>query len=567
MEFIEKLHHIVEPEGWPRFYPCDGLSTNGPRSDPVVRPTSPFSGACNAISSFHLTLSPNQALPQAPGIQYEIYVPWPGMKESGIHEVLWHVTTRNFFAILYNSNAIIGTTWYEAFVAVLKRIESYPGYLAPGSNNVDWIVDYIVRHQFDDVRNNPSYAASLLAFSELPNVQWREGYIEAYVHCVGMFHLGQLDDVFEWQFITPHTQIYLNNASMEMEERIHRAQGWLATFDLTEMWPATSAPPTSGRGCFDRLRKWLCSYYERAFGRWPPSTSREEHTWLNYQALQLLKKDFHTLYDYLVNRDIMFEQYLDRSGPKWRIVNKVDRSFRPDSSDTPLTDILVTFDDRNRFPHIPHPLPHTPDPISVRSKAKLAFRKTASPSKLQAESRKKARGYAEASNVYTLRDRSANWDLLMSFIRFEQSDMLDNVDPFEARRGRWVLIYGILQVLATISVDSPLLRYQEGSLYHLSPQMKGVVPWADPESAAEEQAEHEGSHCWTVPSTWPRNQLKVRTGTYQPIIWNGYGDGRDRCENPDRSVADRTVNGPVTLVASGSVGEVLNHSGWSTKLV
>lgn len=559
-EFIDKLHHIVEPEGWPRFYPSDGgLSASGPQSDPLLRPSSPFSGACNATSSFHLTLSPSRDPPKASGIQYEIYVPWPGIKASGIHEVLWHVSTRNFFAILYNSNAIIGTTWYEAFLSVLKRIKSCPGYLADGTNHVDWIVKYIIRHKFDDVRNNPSYAASLLAFSELPSVQWREGYIEAFVHCVGMFHLGQLDDVFEWQFITPHTQIYISNASMEMEERIHRAQAWLATFDLTEIWPTSSAPPTSGRACFDRLRKWLCSYYERAFGRWPPSTDKEEHTWLNYQTVQLLKNDFHTLYDYLVNREIMFEQYLDRSGPKWRIVHKSDRSFRPDSSDTPLTDILVAFDNRNRFPHIPYPFPHTPDPISVRSKAKLAFRKTASPSKIQAESRKKARAYAEASNVYTLRDRSVNWDLLMSFIRFEQSDMLDNVDPFEARRGRWVLIYGILQVLATISVDSPLLRYKEGSLYHLSPQMKGIVPWADPESAAEEQAEHEGSHCWTVPSTWPRNQLQVRTGAYQPIIWNGYGDGRDRCENPD-TVADGSGSGSDSPVASESIGTVPNHS-------
>lgn len=559
VEFIDKLHHIVEPEGWPRFYPSGDQSASNLQSDQLFRPSSPFSEACDPGSALHLTLSPASNVPRATteGIRYEIYVPWPGMKEAGMLEVLWHVTTRNFFAILYNSSAIIGTTWYEAFVAVLKRIKSCPDYLANGSSPVDWIVKYIMRHKFDDVRNNPSYAASLLAFSELPDVQWREGYIEAFVHSVGMFHLGQIDDVVEWQYITPHTQLYVSNASMEMEDRIHRAQVWLASFDLTELWPASSAPPTSGRGCFDRLRKWLCNYYERALGHWPPSTDKEEHIWLNYQTVQLLKNDFHTLYDYLVNRDIMFEQHPDRSGPRWRIVNKSNRSFRPDSSDTPLTDILVAFDDRNRFPHIPYPFPHTPDPISVQSKAKIAFRKTASPSKIQAESRKKARAYAEASNVYSLRDRCMNWDLLMSFIRFEQSDMLDNVDPFEARRGRWVLIYGILQVLATVSVDSPNLRYKEDSWYHLNPQMKGVVPWADPESAAEEQAEHERSHCWTVPKTWPRMQLKVRKGSYQPIIWNGFGDGRDRIENTD-TVANGSHSGSASPVASEGIGEVLS---------
>lgn len=556
VEFIDKLQHMVEPEGWPRFSPFDNLSASGPESDPLGRPSSPLTGTCKATSPFRLTFCPSNDVTKAPpGIRYELYVPWPGLKESGIQEVLWHVTTRNFLAILYNSSAIIGTTWYEAFAAVLKRIQVHPGYLPVGQSHVDWIVQYIRRHKFDDVRNNPSYAASLLAFSELPDVQWRDGYIEAFAHSVGMYHLGQIDDVFEWRYITPHTQIYISNASMEIDDRIHQAQLWLASFDLTEMWPATSAPPTSARGCFDRLRRWFCGYYEKAFGRWPPNTG-EEQTWLNHQTVQVLKNDFHTLYDYLVNRDVKFESHFDRSGRRWRIVNKSDQSVRPDSSDMPLTDILVAFDERNQFPHIPHPYPHTPDPILARSRTKITFRKTSSPAKLQADARRKARAYAEASNVYALRDRSMNWDLLMSFIRFEQSDMLDTTDPFEARRGRWILIYGILQVLATISVDSPHLRYKDGSLYYLNPQMKGVVPWADPESPPEEQAEHEGSHCWTVPSTWPCAQPQGRTSpTYQPIIWNGFGDGRDRCEDLT-SMAGGGRSGSVSPMTRDSVAEV-----------
>jgi hypothetical protein len=532
--FKDQLRHIVEPEGWPRFYPCEDLSVRRLQAERSLRPTTSSSRCSDEISPFHGAAFPSSHVSRAPGgIRYEIYVPWPGMKESGTHEVLWHVTTRNFFAIMLNSTSIIGTTWYEAFSAVLKRIVSYPGYLAEGGSPVDWIVEYIVRHKFDDVRNNPSYATSLLAFSELPNVQWREGYIEAFVHCVGMFQLGKLDGIVEWQYVTPHTQIYISNAAMEMEDRIHRAQSRLASFDLTDMWPANSAPPTCGRGCFDRLRKWLCRYYEDTLGHWPPSRSKNENTWLSYQVVQILKHDFHTLYDYLVDRDIMFERYMDRSREQWRIINKSDRSFRPDSSDLPLTDILVAFDNRNNFPHVPHPFPHTPRPISAQSKAKIAFRRTATPGKIQAESRQKKRAYAEACNVYFLHDVSINWDLVLCFIRFEQSDMLQHIDPSEARRGRWILIYGILQVLATVSVDSPNLRYKEGTLYHLSPQMKGIVPWANLESAPEEQAQHVGSHCWKVPSTWAPAKPKARAGAHQPIIQGEFGDGRHRSGNAD----------------------------------
>ena len=111
--------------------------------------------------------------------------------------------------------------------------------------------------------------------------------------------------------------------------------------------------------------------------------------------------------------------------------------------------------------------------------------------------------------------------------------MVETLDPFEARRGRWVLIYGILQVLATVSVDSPNLRYKEGVQYHLGPQMKGVVPWGELGSRPEEEAEHIQSHCWVVPSTWNPAVLKSRPGAHKPIIWGQFGDGRERGESEE----------------------------------
>ena len=557
--FIDKLYNTDEPEGWPRFYPYEA------RDSGTISPGDPSESFTNYAQGMNLhgdeddidairpIDDPRRYTSKAPrGIQHEIYVPWPGA-ETGIHSTIWHITTRNFFAVMYDASALVGTTLHEAMFKLFERVNMYPDYLDRNISKVAWLTDYIVRHKFDDVRNNPSYAASLLAFSESPGVHWREGYIEAFVHCVGMLNIG-LQTIPEWRYITPHTKMFLQNASMEVEERIHRAQVWLLSFDFNEMWPATSAPPSAARQCFDRLRKWLCKYYENAFLHWPPTN---DQTWLTRDMVLRLRNDFHGLYDYLVDREVMFDGSEYRAGQKWAIVSTSGQPFKADTSELPITDILLGFDNRNNFPHVPHPYPICPPSVPVQSKPKSSFtlKKPTSPTEVVAQSRRKALSYAEASNVYILRDQYMHTDLVSNFVRFEQADMVESLDPFEARRGRWVLIYGILQVLATISVDSPNIRYKDNAQYHLSPQMKGVVPWAERGAPPEEEAEHKRSHCWTVPATWGPSMPKARPGAHKPIIWGQFGDGRTRAESVDRErvmtpTADRGFTPPSDRVAT-----------------
>ncbi|KAL8960371.1 MAG: hypothetical protein Q9193_002915 [Seirophora villosa] len=509
--FIDQLYTTREPEGWPDFVP-NGDSNEDYNPDAIR----PVSGA-----------------PATPsGVLHELYVPWPGA-ETGIHSTIWHITTRNFFAVLANASALVGTTLHEAMYKLFERITMYPDYLNDDADKARWLTAYITRHKFDDVRNNPSYAASLLAFSETPGIRWREGYTEAFVHCVGMLNMG-LRTIPEWKFITDQSRVLMDAAYLEMEDRLHRAQRWLLAFDFSSMWPMSSAPQSTGRACFDRLRKWLCKYYENAFLHWPPTN---DATWLTRDMVVRLKSDFHSLYDYLVDRDIVFDGTYYRPNSRWVMNSKSGQAFKADTNELPLTDILLGFDNKNGFPHIPHPCCLAPPSAPTHNKPKAVpfnFKKPSSPTDVTANSRRKALSYAEASNVYTLRDQFVHTELISNFIRFEQSDMVDSVDPFEARRGRWILIYGILQILATISVDSPKLRYKEGAQYHLSPTMKGIVPWAEDENLAEPEAEHTRSYCWTVPNTWSKSLPKARPGTHKPIIWGQYGDGRVRGESADK---------------------------------
>ncbi|KAI4289541.1 MAG: hypothetical protein L6R35_001190 [Caloplaca aegaea] len=517
--FIDQLYHTREPEGWPDFVPNEG--PNG---------TLPV-GSSDTYD--HDAIRPISGAPAAPsGVLHELYVPWPGA-ETGIHSTIWHITTRNFFAILADASALVGTTLHEAMYKLFERITMYPDYLNDDTDRARWLTTYITRHKFDDVRNNPSYAASLLAFSETPGIRWREGYTEAFVHCVGMLNMG-LRTIPEWKFITDQSRVLMDAAYLEMEDRLHRAQRCLLAFDFSSMWPMSSAPQSTGRACFDRLRKWLCKYYENAFLHWPPTN---DATWLTRDMVVRLKSDFHSLYDYLVDRDIVFDGTYYRPNSRWVMNSKSGQTFKADTNELPLTDILLSFDNKNGFPHIPHPCCLAPPSTPAHNKPKAVpfnFKKPSSPTDVTANSRRKALSYAEASNVYTLRDQFVHTELISNFIRFEQSDLVESVDPFEARRGRWILIYGILQILATVSVDSPKLRYKEGAQYHLSPTMKGIVPWAEDEILAEPEAEHTRSYCWTVPNTWSKTLPKARPGTHKPIIWGQYGDGRVRGESADK---------------------------------
>ena len=567
---LNKLHHTKEPPGWPKFIPYSRTQRGQ-----NARPISPENTFDSHGTAFHGTESDDSDVIRPlgvtektssktpPGIEHELYFEWPG-SETGVHSTLWHVTTRNFFAIMYNASSLVGTTLYDCLKMLLERMLMYSDYLDDDTNVIGWITDYLVRYKYDDVRNNPSYAASLLAFSELPQVRWREGYIEGFVHCTGMLRMG-LDTVTEWRHISPVTKMYLNNANLELEERVHRAQVWLHDFDFSEMWPTSSAPPSSARGCYDRLRKWICKYYENAFLHWP--TTNEE-TWLQRDTVLRLRDDFHGLYDYLVDRDAAFDNSNVRPGRKVQIISTTQRHFSADTADLPVTEMLLAFDARNNFPHIPHPYPRVPPsfPVSYSNskatgKGGFHIKKSNTVSENPAEARRKALSYAEASNVYVLRDQYVHTDLVTNFIRFEQSDMVDQLDPHEARRGRWILIYGILQVLATISVDHPNLRYNDGAQYHLSPQMKGVLPWSPANTPPEEEADHTHSHCWVTPSTWrdsiapaplPKEQhQQTRTpphrqasNNHRPIIWGQYGDGRTRGDS--NSNASNELTSPVS---------------------
>lgn len=83
---------------------------------------------------------------------------------------------------------------------------------------------------------------------------------------------------------------------------------------------------------------------------------------------------------------------------------------------------------------------------------------------------------------------------------------MSGVHPSDARLGRWILLYGILQVLSTVSVDTAGLKYKEKIKYFVSPSLEGCPPWRSLEAAPLMiDACQQRSYCWQAPQTWGEN--------------------------------------------------------------
>lgn len=508
-------------------------------------------------------ISEDASLGEADGqISYEMYFPTPP-NASKVDQIRHHITTRNVFALLHHAS-LVGLSLYQALFDLHSRLEMY---MPPEADNVGTILNYLSARGIDDVRGDPETAVSLLAWSEGSEVRWEEGWRESFLHCAGMY--SRLESCADFKHITPITRALLERASLEAQLRVQAAEERLAEFHFADMWPASvattassSGPVTSSpaKGAADRLQKFLVQYYSQVFRQWPPlppppgpdsvavgGGDGDEDVWLTRTVAQALQKDFAALYDYLVNRDIVWDGSEARSSRKWMMVSESgNRAFEADTPDLPTTDMLIEFDNRLRFPHIPHPYALVPESIPPLVNNSSSSGKegpsgggmfgggrsgkkdstahgngggNAGSGRANAMERRIQLAYTEATNICLLGSEFVHSDLIDAFSKFEKTDRVGEVDPSVARRGRWVLIYGILQTLASVSVDAPNVRYREDVSYHLSPRLKGakIPPWKTgaPQQhhssnhspnhgviTGLDEASHELSHCWTVTRTW-----------------------------------------------------------------
>lgn len=520
----------------------------------------------DSMTSSHPTTTQTQNGTEE-GIIYRLYFPAPARLDNVMRH-RHHLATRNFFAVLCNQS-LVGITFGQSLTDLLERTEQYlsststqycigdrpvsdiEAFFNSGThtmqrqssptasiNALRLILGYLQTREFDDVRNWPEGAAGLVVFSERaakllgsnPSLYeterleglWREGF----VHCTGL--LSSLQLLPEWRDISPITKALIDRASLEIQVRVSNADARMSGFNFHDMWPA-SMPGSPARLAFDRFQKFLNKHYSSQLGSWPPGEGKFTRTL--YQHLQ---RDFSTLYSYLVDQDTAWHG---------RTIIKPRNPSASVDDTLPISEILSTFDSTENHPPIPHPFPLVPptNTISVAEAPKkqkgFSFPSTTSKNRSSgnAGAALVALAFSESTNIDALKSTTIANPLLEAFQLHEKSISLHEISPHDARKGRWVLIYGVLQTLASVAVDAPGLVWTEGVDYWINPKLRGTPPWKTPTSQEEvDERSHFRSHCWTAFRGEERSgkYLRVAEGK-RPVAMTGFEADRESGDEGD----------------------------------
>ncbi|ORY19845.1 hypothetical protein BCR34DRAFT_595291 [Clohesyomyces aquaticus] len=443
---------------------------------------------------------PNEITPT-----HELWFAAPAHVRTPQAQRLHHVAVRNFLAMLHNK-PIVGADLFEMLSTLQPEIQvmyemdhTEQSRMTPRERSVHMITQYLTSHGLDDVRNSIKYALGILAWSEQDTVKWRQGYLESFAHLAGIMS-PQIEELPDFKRLSIVTRRNLGIAAKTLQLQIMEAEEKLATFDFGDLWE--DAPKSIGgpvHQSYNAFRSFLGNYYTKIYGNWPPTQGK---SWLNRKMILGLQEDFGSLYDYLVNRDVIWDSREERPGKKWKLVNRNNEDFQPDLPELNMTDMLVTFDNRHGYLHIPHPYPLLPREVpQIKSPVKKSFFSSLKKSKVDTTKDAKAHlqlsiVFSDATNIEKL-DVSFNGSTLIDqFERFELSAELKSVTPREARLGRWVLLYGILQVLSKLSVDIQGLKYTDGVRYFLCTDLKRCPDWVTNGQAEYMEASQLRSWCW-----------------------------------------------------------------------
>lgn len=121
---------------------------------------------------------------------YELYIPAPpaAAREQAF---VFHTATRNFFAWIFGKS-LVGTHLGGALVGLLNSMNEF----RDGSeDNLAAIMEYMDEEGYGDMRNQPDHALAVLFFAEY--FQFKDLYIDAFAHCVGMIEKLHASPGFE----------------------------------------------------------------------------------------------------------------------------------------------------------------------------------------------------------------------------------------------------------------------------------------------------------------------------------------------------------------------------------
>ena len=406
----------------------------------------------------------------------ELYIPAP--PQSALDATFdHHLTTRNFFAWIYGI-PLVGQALGKSLTALKRRIDHYRP-CADDQNKAE-VIAFAESQKYLDFRECVDHALAALQVAEAFRIE--DLWIDAFVHCVGLFHRG-LRESIEYevsaatlllvsntkylQHVSGRSKLLINKARLDLDSRLDRAGNSVSNFFEDDLSADFLGLSPTARDHLDRFRSFLHSFYIEQHGFWPP----EKFDQPIYQRLvcQSMYSDFKSLYHHLADTkspEIGIDADLVTSGGVCTLQN------------------VRAFDARHQHQPLPQSLPMFPsfDSVELGLKIRSQRRNSWNPiakRKLDREERNARRMQAliNSSN----RDWSLmNCLLVRRYSEFEVESAVDDLEPItltDGRKIRWIAVYAILQILISVVEAPKQVRNIEGLSYPLCCRAPDLMPW------------------------------------------------------------------------------------------
>src|SRR3569833_2948978 len=408
----------------------------------------------------------------------DLYIPPPpGSNKQQATE--YHLATRNFFAWVFR-RSMVGEHLGSALVGLLNSMHEFR---LPDGDHIRALLEYLDEEGYLDMRNQPSHALAMLRLAE--TFQLKDLYIDAFAHCAGMNDRLYLSAEYQVSSLPPLSRAraltllcvksissvsrkLIRRARVDMDVRLGRAGDLLRNFLEDDLSEANLGLSPAARTHIDRFRTFLLGFYATRRGYYPPPSVDRRSTMFETRVYQAMSADFQALYEYLVDDSFTSTE----SSP-----------FLAQGGICTLQSVEA-FDTRHKFSSLPNPLPLLPEIAAPTSSRRLSWLGKAD------KQRPDGRLIAHAAAMKATNKRKIELfgnSRVCAFRKFEEdcsfsphkADRLEKISHVDGRKVRWILIYGVYQVLRNCTHVPAQVTESTGEAYNLAISTANLPPWKE----------------------------------------------------------------------------------------
>ena len=384
----------------------------------------------------------------------ELYIPAPTglLREDALK---CHIATRNFFAWLCR-RPLVGKHLGAAMKELLASMRAWRD---DSVDNIEDVLIYADRMEYSHVEHHPDNALAMLAFAEkarIPHV-----WIDSFAHCTGM--QGDITESTEYEQISRTTKALITRAHLEVDLHLDRTSRALASFLDHELSSSYLGLSEGARRHLDSFRSFIQAFYVGRLGYWPPFSPTNYPKDLYYDMYD----DFSCLYHLLADKNS----------------NDVRPSLGPVNGGICVQQNIEAFNARHNFNALPYSLPLLPQPRKdERRKSQVNLRVLRFNRDSSVPRFGKGDKARDALRVATNQDSEVitQSGLVQQYLEWEDEHAArsDNkVSLADARKVRWILVYGLLQTLISAIQAPPEVRDTSTANYPLCILADGLPPW------------------------------------------------------------------------------------------